>query len=164
LPTFGNRNGVAPVTTDDDREALIQRISLLQRDLGRAWAHDRSMPVLLSTLTMQQFKVVMILSLQGSVSGQELAQKLGVGLGTVTGIVDRLVARDLVDRREDPADRRIRRIGLTDHGRKFTDEIADAGLARFRMVLERLDTETLHDFEQTMRKFTDAAMELAEEE
>lgn len=152
------------MTTGDDRDALIRQISLLQQDLGRTWAHDRSMPVLLSTLTMQQFKVVMILSMQGSVSGQELAQQLGVGLGTVTGIVDRLIARDLVDRREDPDDRRIRRIGLTEQGRTFADEIADAGLARFRMVLERLDTETLRSFEQTMRKFTEVAQQIIDED
>ena len=152
------------MTTGDDRDALIRQISLLQRDLGRTWAHDRSMPVLLSTLTMQQFKVVMILSMQGSVSGQELAQQLGVGLGTVTGIVDRLIARDLVDRREDPDDRRIRRIGLTEQGRTFADKIADAGLARFRMVLERLDTDTLRDFEQTMRKFTEVAQQIIDED
>ncbi len=152
------------MTTGDDRDALIRQISLLQRDLGRTWAHDRSMPVLLSTLTMQQFKVVMILSMQGSASGQELAQQLGVGLGTVTGIVDRLIARDLVDRREDPDDRRIRRIGLTEQGRTFADEIADAGLARFRMVLERLDTDTLRDFEQTMRKFTEVAQQIIDED
>lgn len=143
-----------------DRAGLVDRIIGLQYDLGRAWAHDRSLPVLASTLTMQQFKVMMILSLQDSASGQELAQHLGVGLGTVTGIVDRLVARDLVTRQEDPDDRRIRRIVLTPAGRKLADEVVHAGLSRFRCVLELLDTETLRAFETVMRKFAEAATRL----
>lgn len=143
-----------------DRAEVVDRIIGLQYDLGRAWAHDRSLPVLASTLTMQQFKVVMILSLQDSASGQELSQHLGVGLGTVTGIVDRLVARRLVTRQEDPDDRRIRRIILTPTGRKLADEVVHAGLSRFRSVLELLDTDTLRAFETVMRKFADAANRL----
>jgi DNA-binding MarR family transcriptional regulator len=148
------------VTDGGDRAELVERIIGLQHDLGRAWAHDRSLPVLASTLTMQQFKVVMILSLQDPASGQELAQHLGVGLGTVTGIVDRLVARRLVTRQEDPDDRRIRRIALTPTGRELADEVVHAGLSRFRCVLELLDTETLRAFESVMRKFADAATRL----
>jgi DNA-binding MarR family transcriptional regulator len=149
------------VSDSDDRAELVERIIQVQHDLGRAWAHDRSLPVLASTLTMQQFKVVMILSLQDSASGQELAQQLGVGLGTVTGIVDRLVTRRLVTRHEDPDDRRIRRVALTPAGRELADDIVHAGLSRFRAVLELLDTETLHAFETVMRKFADAAVRLA---
>jgi DNA-binding MarR family transcriptional regulator len=148
------------VSDRGDRAEVVDRIIGLQYDIGRAWAHDRSLPVLASTLTMQQFKVVMILSLQDSASGQELSQHLGVGLGTVTGIVDRLVARRLVTRREDPDDRRIRRIILTAAGRKLADEVVHAGLSRFRSVLELLDTDTLRAFETVMRKFADAATRL----
>lgn len=148
------------MSDSDDREELVERIVRLQHDLGRAWAHDRSLPVLATTLTMQQFKVVMILSLQDSASGQELAHQLGVGLGTVTGIVDRLVARQLVERHEDPDDRRIRRVALTPAGQTLADEVVHAGLNRFRAVLELLDTETLCAFETVMKKFTDAAMRL----
>ncbi|HEX6075412.1 MAG TPA: MarR family transcriptional regulator [Micromonosporaceae bacterium] len=149
------------MSDSDDRGELVERIIRLQHDLGRAWAHDRSLPVLASTLTMQQFKVVMILSLQGSASGQELAQQLGVGLGTVTGIVDRLVARRLVERHEDPDDRRIRRVALTPAGRELADEVVHAGLSRFRCVLELLDTETLRAFENVMREFAAAAIRFA---
>jgi DNA-binding MarR family transcriptional regulator len=148
------------VSDRGDRAEVVDRIIGLQYDIGRAWAHDRSLPVLASTLTMQQFKVVMILSLQDSASGQELSQHLGVGLGTVTGIVDRLVARRLVTRREDPDDRRIRRIILTPAGRKLADEVVHAGLSRFRSVLELLDTDTLRAFETVMRRFADAATRL----
>ncbi|MGH3736378.1 MAG: MarR family winged helix-turn-helix transcriptional regulator [Micromonosporaceae bacterium] len=146
-----------------EREAVIDRISQIQQQLGRAWAQDRSLPLLASTLTMQQLKIVIILDHRESVSGQELAHALGVGLGTVTGIVDRLVARDLVSRREDQADRRIRRVSLAPAGRALADEMLHAGLASFRRVLDTLDTATLRTFESIMAKLRDAAVRLADE-
>ncbi|MET8143972.1 MarR family transcriptional regulator [Sphaerisporangium sp. NPDC005288] len=144
----------------DDREELIARIGEAQHALGRAFSHDRSLPLLALNLTMQQLKVALILSGSGSASGQELAAALGTGLGTVTGIVDRLVAQGLVTRREDPADRRIRRVELTDAGRRMTEELVDAGLAGYRRLLDRLDTATLRSLDEVMTKLRAAAAEL----
>ena len=42
---------------------------------------------------------------------------------TVTWIVDRLEERGLVERRSDPADRRVRLIALTPEGRRIRDEV-----------------------------------------
>ncbi|MDH2430569.1 MarR family transcriptional regulator [Sphaerisporangium sp. TRM90804] len=144
----------------DERDALVGNITQAQHALGRFFAHDRSMPLLALSLTMQQLKVALILAHRGSVSGQELAHALGTGLGTVTGIVDRLVAQGLVARREDPDDRRIRRVELTDAGRHMTEEFADAGLSRFRELLGRLDLDTLRQADHVMRALLVAADEL----
>ncbi|MCW2879428.1 MAG: Transcriptional regulator-like protein [Sphaerisporangium sp.] len=144
----------------DEREELIARIGESQHSLGRAFAHDRSTPLLAVNLTMQQLKVALILAHRGSVSGQELAHSLGTGLGTVTGIVDRLVAQGLVTRREDPSDRRVRRVELSDAGRRMTEELADAGLTSYRRLLDRLDLDTLRQLEGVMRKLRAAAVEL----
>lgn len=46
-----------------------------------------------------------------------LAQWLGVDRTVMTYLLDELQAATLVERRPDPADRRARRIVLTDHGR-----------------------------------------------
>jgi DNA-binding MarR family transcriptional regulator len=144
----------------DEREELIASIGEAQHALARVFANDRSMPLLALNLTMQQLKVTLILAGRGSVSGQELAHTLGAGLGTVTGIVDRLVAQGLVTRREDPSDRRIRRVELTEAGRRMTEELADAGLANYRRLLDRLDLDTLRRLEDVMRKLRTAAAEL----
>ena len=57
-----------------------------------------------------------LLSVDGSTSMRELADRLGRHPSNITGIVDRLTARGLVERRNDDADRRIRRIALTPVG------------------------------------------------
>ncbi|MEU8379341.1 MarR family transcriptional regulator [Streptosporangium sp. NPDC048865] len=149
------------MSVNDDREQLIDRIGAMQRDLGRLLAqHSAPSPLFDSNLTMRQLKVVMILSDQGSASGQDLATHLDVGLGTVTGIVDRLVAHGLVARREDPRDRRIRRAELTPAGRALVEQIADAGLTEFRRLLRHLDTPTLRDMSALMDKIQQAALTL----
>lgn len=149
------------MSVNDDREQLIDQIGAMQRDLGRLMAQHRApSPLFDSNLTMRQLKVVMILSGQDSASGQDLATHLDVGLGTVTGIVDRLVAHGLVARREDPHDRRIRRARLTPAGRALIEQIADAGLTEFRRLLQHLDTPTLCDLSVVMEKIQQAALTL----
>ncbi|GII78025.1 hypothetical protein Sru01_30070 [Sphaerisporangium rufum] len=144
----------------DEREQLIARIGEVQHALARAFAHDRSTPLLALNLTMQQLKVTLILAAHDSASGQELAAALGTGLGTVTGIVDRLVAQGLVTRREDPDDRRVRRVHLTDAGRRMTRELAEAGLAGYRRLLDRLDLDTLRRMDDVMTALHRAATDL----
>ncbi|GII51861.1 hypothetical protein Pth03_02500 [Planotetraspora thailandica] len=151
-------------TPADERDEIISRLAELQRGLGRFFARDRSLPIIASNLTMQQLKVVMFLASHGSTAGQELARHLHVGLGTVTGIVDRIVAQGLAARREDPNDRRIRRVELTDAGKRLTAEIMDAGAAGYRRILQRLDTETLRTLETVMRKIQAAMREMAAED
>ncbi|MBB3725004.1 MarR family winged helix-turn-helix transcriptional regulator [Nonomuraea dietziae] len=144
---------------DDERETLIRQISETQRGLGRLLAQDRS-PLFDSNLTMRQLKVVILLSCTGSASGQELAGNLGVGLGTVTGIVDRLVGHGLVTRHEDPHDRRVRRVQLTDAGRALVEEINDAGLRNYRRIMERLDLDSLRSLADITAKIAAIAAEL----
>ncbi|MCF6472656.1 MarR family transcriptional regulator [Nonomuraea sp. MG754425] len=147
----------------NEREDLIRRITDTQRGLGRLFAQHQS-PLFTSNLTMRQLKVVMVLSVSGSASGQDLAHNLGVGLGTVTGIVDRLVAHGLVSRHEDPHDRRVRRVELTPAGAGLIEEINNAGIQQYRRIMEHLDTETLRTLDHVTRTIRDVACELASTE
>lgn len=147
---------------NDEREDLIRRITETQRGLGRMFAQHRS-PLFNSNLTMRQLKVVMLLSGGGSASGQDLAAGLGVGLGTVTGIVDRLIAQGLVSRHEDPHDRRVRRVQLTPAGEVLLEDINNAGLEHLRRIISHLDTETLRTLDQVTRAIREVADKLDNE-
>ncbi|MGW0810346.1 MarR family winged helix-turn-helix transcriptional regulator [Nonomuraea sp. NPDC002799] len=144
----------------NEREDLIRRIIEAQRGLGRLFAQHQS-PLFTSNLTMRQLKVVMILAADGSASGQDLAHNLGVGLGTVTGIVDRLVAHGLVSRHEDPHDRRVRRVELTPEGAALIEEINNAGLGHYRRIMDHLDTETLRALDHVTRTIGEVAGKLS---
>jgi DNA-binding MarR family transcriptional regulator len=54
----------------------------------------------------------------------DLAGMLRCDASNVTGLVDRLAARGLVERRPAPHDRRIRHLVLTDEGRALRDRVA----------------------------------------
>ncbi len=55
--------------------------------------------------------------LEQPLSMGDLAERLGCDASNVTGIVDRLEERALVERQILPGDRRVKRLGLTDAGR-----------------------------------------------
>lgn len=148
---------------NDEREELIRRITETQRGLGRLLARHQS-PLFRSNLTMRQLKALMILSVHGSASGQDLAHDLGVGLGTVTGIVDRLVAQGLASRHEDPHDRRVRRVELTPAATALIEEINNTGIEHYRRIMDHLDTETLRALDHVTRTVRSVAEKLSRED
>jgi DNA-binding MarR family transcriptional regulator len=57
-----------------------------------------------------------LLQIGDGASMSELGARLGGHASNATGITDRLAARGLVERHEDPGDRRVKRVGLTPEG------------------------------------------------
>jgi len=133
-----------------ERDNTIARIMRAQVRMYHHFAFDRSDPLLTANLTMPQLKTLLVLSLRPEASGQDVMATMGVSLATVTGIIDRLVAQGLVRRREDPRDRRIRRLELTAAGTELIDGIITAGAAHQRRLLARLDDEALLVVEQAL--------------
>ncbi|MCA2213531.1 MarR family winged helix-turn-helix transcriptional regulator [Jidongwangia harbinensis] len=139
------------------KEQLIADIMGAQQRLQHLFAYDRSDPLFSSHLTMSQLKILFLLSRHGNVSGGELARLLGVGLATLSGTIDRLVAQDLVVRTEDPQDRRVRRIGLTEAGDKLIAGIITAGAEKQHTLLSRLSADELTVVAEAMRLLVRAA-------
>ncbi len=61
----------------------------------------------------------------GATSQTRLADRLGIGRAAIGSVVDRLEARDLVERRPDPDDRRVWLVSITPAGRELADRVAD---------------------------------------
>ncbi len=57
---------------------------------------------------------------------RKIAVKLKCEPSNVTGIVDRLETRGLVERRPDPADRRVKLAAATETGRQTARELRDS--------------------------------------
>lgn len=97
-------------------------------------------------LAIQETLVIEYVGRLNPVSMSELATACGVLPNTMTGIVDRLVQRKLLERRSAEKDRRIVMVALTDDGRLqleknrcFLDDFSRLLLGR----LEEADRETL---------------------
>ena len=72
-------------------------------------------------LTLPQYRVLGILA-EGSAAASGLADRLAVRRPSITALVDGLVARGLVDRRQEDADRRRVALRLTDEGARILAE------------------------------------------
>ncbi|MGP3979786.1 MarR family winged helix-turn-helix transcriptional regulator [Streptomyces sp. KR80] len=77
------------------------------------------------SLTGAQARVLGLLALEPTPM-RRIAQKLKCEPSNVTGIIDRLEARGLVERRPDPADRRVKLAAPTDAGRATAARLRDS--------------------------------------
>jgi DNA-binding MarR family transcriptional regulator len=89
-------------------------------------------------VTMSQAKLLYIVTAQPGIVMSALASRLGVGLSTVSGLVDRLVEHGYLDRREDPSDRRQQRLTVTPDGASAVDRLREINLRHMRTLLDGL--------------------------
>ena len=80
-----------------------------------------------------------------------LADTLGYDASNITALADKLEARGLVERQLDPADRRVRRLALTDEGRAVRQHLQQR-LHRGATVLERLDAADRAQLRDLLRR------------
>ncbi len=143
LLLYGRQEHTEEDVAVTDREQVIGRILETQRQIRRRVTEEGVHPLLDVQLTMSQLKVLIILGRLGATSGQDLARRTGFSLATLTGVIDRLVAQDLVSRSEDPNDRRVRRLEATPAGAELIDRLIAAGEEQQHRRLERLDDDGL---------------------
>ena len=93
----------------------------------------------LGELTMAQVRVLFRLRNHGPMTSGGLANQLGVTLPTVTSVVDRLVGHRLVERRDDPDDRRRVIVALTVDGNALVERIQQGRRARLAAAIDSLD-------------------------
>jgi len=145
----------------DERVQLIQRIIDCQGSLFHNLNPSRDRAWQMVDLTMPQLKALMCVAMNGGATSGQIARKLGVGLSTVTGIVDRLAEQSLVTRGEDAVDRRITRVLPTPRGRELVDELVRYRNELIAAVLAHLDAEQLRVVEMAFNYLIQAASELA---
>lgn len=92
-------------------------------------------------LTRSQWRVVVYLHRQDGLSQSELAELLGVGKVTIGGLVDRLEHAGWVARRDDPKDRRTKRVYLTTKGQAIEEEMLTRGAELTKRMLRTLSDD-----------------------
>ncbi|MCG7299322.1 MULTISPECIES: MarR family winged helix-turn-helix transcriptional regulator [Brevibacterium] len=93
-------------------------------------------------------RVLSNLSHGGPLRVGELAAREAVTQPTMTGIVNRLVADHLVERRTDAHDARASAVTLTDAGRKELEQVRTAAARSVRPALESLDSDDLETLQR----------------
>lgn len=129
---------------DLGRSALLRQLAEVQAPFERRAVSTIVEPLLSTPLTMQQLKVLTLIAIErGRAAGHELAETLDVSLATMSGLVDRLVEHGMVQRGDDPTDRRIRRLSVTDLGSATLRSLASGHHSMPTAVLDRLADDDL---------------------
>lgn len=81
---------------------------------------------------------------------KELAARMHLSPSTVVGVVDRLIAKDLVVREADPVDRRRVRLSLSDQGRALTEQAPNPAQDQLIKGLKSLDPGQLETLSQSL--------------
>ncbi|WP_417208393.1 MarR family winged helix-turn-helix transcriptional regulator [Antarctobacter sp.] len=86
-------------------------------------------------LTTMQFSIMRQIAVGGPISQNRLGRSVAMDGATTKGVVDRLIARDLLTARRDPEDRRRHLLSLTPQGEAL---ITEAVKAAARVTAETL--------------------------
>jgi DNA-binding MarR family transcriptional regulator len=120
-------------------DALTLEVVELIGDVVSRFYEDYEDAAAQHTLTGAQARLLSLLSLE-PLPMRRLAQRLRCEPSNVTGIVDRLESRGLVERRADPGDRRVKVAAATEEGRRVARELRE-GLRFAREPLAGLSEE-----------------------
>jgi DNA-binding MarR family transcriptional regulator len=108
-------------------------------------------------LSVPQFDLLSTLTEREGSSQQELAERLYVTKGNVSGLLDRMVEAGLVERRAIPGDRRSNALFLTEKGRDLAERGIAAQKSYVQGTLGALPPQDLADLERIVLAWRDRA-------
>ena len=131
----------------------------------RAWAsvfmrrsvHEFMVAMKASGLSTSQLNTLMRLHYRGSCPVSGISDELGLTAAAASQIVDRLAGMGLIERTEDPTDRRVRQVRLTAKGRGLVARGVEARIAWVRDLATRVPPGELGGIIQALARLTDAA-------
>lgn len=94
-------------------------------------------------VSLVHLNVLMLLSATGPMSMSRLAEALDISVASVTGVVDRMEARGLVERRRDTEDRRVILVTTAEGGNQIFAEIDQRRRQSLGILLNRLSRDEL---------------------
>ena len=103
-------------------------------------------------LSLSQVKALFVLShADEALPINVLADRIRLSFAAAGRVVDGLVVSGLAERREDPADRRVKLVTVTTAGREATASQIDARQAAMRAQINRLTTDEAERLAESLR-------------
>jgi DNA-binding MarR family transcriptional regulator len=144
-----------------NRDELIQRVFALRPVLQRRFNEQmhRELHEELQHVTIHQLSLLEHLR-GGPVSMRELAKGMAIGESSATAAADRLVRQGLVERLDDPTDRRVVLLALTTAGSELVGSVLEAAAAKTSRMLSALSDIQLAQLVDICETLRDAADQL----
>ncbi|SEB78792.1 MarR family transcriptional regulator [Paenibacillus sp. GP183] len=133
------------------KQEIIQEIQGLIERIAFKFKQRMNHPQSDYQLAGGQIFVIMMLNKMGSCNASDIANKLGVTSGAVTGLTDKLVNLGLMNRIRSEEDRRVVHFSLTEKGMELSKQIFQERMNKMMNVFSELKEE---DLEKMMDVFT----------
>ena len=111
-------------------------------------------------LTMSQFHAFMTISNNDGCSMGSLAENMSLSSATITGLVDRLVKKDLIKRMHDQSDRRMITVWLTEKGKNNFYSYKKMRMKFMELILIKMGNENRENFISLLRSTNQIIKEL----
>jgi len=138
-----------------DNDAVIKQIVGAIRRLIRAVSIDSVKMSRQFSLTAPQSGVLRSLSKSGPVSSASLSRELCVTPSNITGIIDRLEKKGLVQRARKEGDRRVALIRLTEAGDQLSRSLPDPIEIRLIAGLSALSSKEVKRLDNALKQIID---------
>jgi MarR family 2-MHQ and catechol resistance regulon transcriptional repressor len=102
-------------------------------------------------LTTTQFDVIATLGNQPPMTCKELGEKTLVTKGTLTGVLERLEAKGILERKLNPEDARSQMIGLTQAGQALFEKVFPAHLNHLDKAFQKLSAKELVEITSSLQ-------------
>lgn len=119
----------------------------------------RSLAAAEESVTLPQFRLLVVLAGHGETKLVTLAESLAVNPSTAMRMVDRLVATGLVSRGVNPSSRREVVLRLTDAGRQIVDDVTHRRREEIAAIVARMPARARTGLVDVLRAFGEAAGE-----
>jgi len=139
------------MTTTPFLPALRELASAYQAFEAYSAAHIRTLD-----LTPAQFDIIATLGNTPGMPFKELGEKTLITKGTLTGVVDRLTDKKLVQRVASPSDGRSQTVQLTPQGVALFERIFPDHLAHLQRAFVDLSPDELANLEKSLRHLREA--------
>jgi DNA-binding MarR family transcriptional regulator len=128
----------APAEGATDTQQLSAQVAELMGHVHRRSAGDTLALLNETGLTLAQLVTLHCLQFVGTQSISRIATTLRLSPAATSHLVDRLVKAGMVGRKEDPEDRRAKRVAITTAGDTFAKQVEETRTREFARVLARL--------------------------
>jgi DNA-binding MarR family transcriptional regulator len=150
---------VTAAESDHEPAELLDALMRTSKVISAAIAH--SLAAADATVTLPQLRVLVMVHDVGPLNMSGVAEGLGVNPSNASRACDRLVKGGLLDRREDPDDRRNVALTLTPSGGRLVRSMLGQRRAVFAQVVEEMDAGSRAQLAGGLQAFNDAARDLS---
>jgi DNA-binding MarR family transcriptional regulator len=123
----------------------------------------KSYSIVESSVTLSQYRTLIILVTEGSQTPSELAKRLGLQPYVVTRLCDHLTEKKYITRKFSDADRRKVMVSVTLKGKALVNKVMSARKASFKEIVEKIPDSQIGTITEAFRLFAEISSSLYDE-